>query len=88
MHARDDLLVSELKHVGWLLSPPDNFLRANIGKRLAGANRRTHRPFTYRCAVVAHIAFHHLLVFRKDLGDAEGTGKDAVRAADATWLQR
>jgi len=86
VHERDDLPVSELKHVGWFLPPSGNSLRANIGKRLAGANRRTHRPLAYGRAVVAHIAFHHLLVFRKDLGNAEGTGEDAVRAADATRL--
>ncbi len=86
MYERDDFLVSELKHVGWFFPPSGNSVRPNIGKRLAGANRRTHRPLTYGRAVVAHVAFHHLLVFRKDLGDAEGTGEDAVRAADATRL--
>src|SRR5262249_43818880 len=58
-----------------------------VSERLAGADGRTHGTLAVRGPVVAHVAFHHLLVFRKNLGNSEGTSEDAVRTADAARLQ-
>ena len=76
-----------MEYVRRLLPPLGNLSGTNVGQRLARAHRRAHRPLANRRAVVAHVAFHHLLEFRKDLRNAEGAREHTVGAADAARLQ-
>ncbi len=62
-------------------------LGRHVGQRLARADGGAHRPLPDRRAVVAHVAFHHLLVFGS-LRNAERAGQHAVRAGDAARLER
>ena len=64
-----------------------DILRPNVRQGLAGTHRRAHRTLARRGPVVAHVALHHQLVFRNNLGNAEGTCQHAVLASDAARLQ-
>src|SRR5579883_915042 len=81
-----DLLISEEKGVGRLLTAERNLFGFYVCERLAGAYGCAHRPFANRGAVVAHIAFHHLLLGNHHLGNAKWASEHAVVAGDAAWL--
>src|SRR5262249_40139233 len=57
-------------------------------ERLRGADRSAHGPFPDGGSVVTHVALEHLIGLGGVFGNAEGTGHDAVLAADAAGLQR
>src|SRR5215467_6421651 len=66
-----DFLVAEPERVDRLFTPRgrDGFGR-DVSKRLAWTDGSAHGALADRSTVVTHIALHHLLVFRNQLGDS------------------
>src|ERR1017187_8189985 len=85
----DDPLVAEPEGIYGLLAARgrDGF-GLHIGQRLAGTDGGAHGALAYGSAVVAHVALHHLLVFRHQFRNPEGARQHAIGTADAARLER
>lgn len=64
------------------------FFRRSIEQGLRWADRGAHRLLTHGCAVVTHVALHHLVDNRIVFRNSERTSKNAVGASDATGFER
>src|SRR5215472_12967804 len=82
-----DFLLAEIEDVGRLLSAASDFFRRDVRQCLAGAHRGAHGPLADGSTVIAHIAFHHLLLEFHHLGNTERAGNHTVAACDAARLQ-
>lgn len=59
-----------------------------VHEGLGWTDRGTHRLLADRSAVVAHIAFHHLINLGQVFGDSERAREDTVGASDAPGFER
>src|SRR6266568_3153067 len=81
-------LCSELPTVdGNALASSLDFFHGGVCQCTRGADRRAHGLFADATAVVTHVAFHHLIDAAHVFRYAEGTGKNAIGTADASWFQ-